>query len=428
MRDATRPTATGILRYRMPRARVAVAYSSKDRTELTRQTVAPLLDALDLDLFWFDGSVTDAGQGLPVALCPGRPAACELHQGVAGGPDSAIIHALRTLRPLGYDLVILLENDVLVVEGWLDALRACIAAAEADGFRVGAASVRVQLHRVLSVNGAYALLFHTGAGFYALKPDAIDIVLDNYRTGYGEELRRLLWALTGRDEYGMYEFGHAIAADCMFDPFLYLHGYVVAGPLVCLARNVDPRDAQRAAAAEITSPDAHPDVLRALIRGPEDLRPICYPFARFQKSLVSDRLLVGCHQLRVAVNQADATAPVRARGTWRRHWRQAHGPFGLYGSGAIAVAMYDTTIAAICYPGDRSAVLLLSCASGHRQVIQLDATIYSEIKLLASIFGRDDAVLEVATGEVEFIGLAVDPDMLCFYANRRMGVEHLPLA
>ena len=86
-----------IVRYRLPRARVAVAYSTKDRTEQTRLTVAPLIDDPNIDLYWFDGSTTDLGRQLPFELCPDHTAICEVHQGVVGGPDCAIMHALQTL-------------------------------------------------------------------------------------------------------------------------------------------------------------------------------------------------------------------------------------------------------------------------------------------------------------------------------------------
>ena len=101
--------------------------------------------------------------------CAGRTAICELHQGVIGGPDSAIMYTLQTLRARSYDLVILIENDVLLSDGWFAAMYASIERAETAGFRVGAATVRVFAERVLSFNGDYCLMLNSGAGFIALR-------------------------------------------------------------------------------------------------------------------------------------------------------------------------------------------------------------------------------------------------------------------
>ncbi len=53
---------TTVTRLRDGRSSIAVAFSTKDRVGMTRETVGRLLDCDAIDLFWFDGSVTPEGR------------------------------------------------------------------------------------------------------------------------------------------------------------------------------------------------------------------------------------------------------------------------------------------------------------------------------------------------------------------------------
>jgi hypothetical protein len=426
-------TSPNVVRYRPPRARIAVAYSTKDRVDLTRITVAPLIDDPALDLYWFDGSATEAGQQLPLQLCAGRAAICELHQGVVGGPDRAIMYALQTLRGYAYDLVILVENDVLLSDGWFQAMCASIGRAEAAGFQVGAATVRVFAQRVLSFNDEYCLMLNSGAGFIALTPAAVDIVLANYRTLDGAEFIRCIRHLTAKDVSATLEFGplQPLSVDFIFDLMLYLHGYVVAAPPVTYAHMID--DAPARGVKLVTAPGQHLPQVRCLITGPDQIGTAGISFSRFQKSPLSDRLLIGCHRLRVGVNSVDASQPVLLAGTWRRTWMQALGPFGLTGVGKISFTVGKATIGLLLYSGPAGAELCLLGPDGTilsavaiKPGTLVDIPFNAAETQTADGTCTQDIVLQVATGEICLVGVTANAADTAGYANDHPTVDHLP--
>jgi hypothetical protein len=426
-----------IVRYRAPRARIAVAYSTKDRTGQTRLTVAPLLDAPDIDLYWFDGSATDAGQRLPFELCPmlrqatqsgvADTAICEVHLGVVGGPDCAILYALQTLRTRGYDLVILIENDVLLSEGWQDAMRTAIERAETAGFKVGAATVRLLAQRVLSFNDDYCLMLNSGAGCIALRPEAIDILLAHYRTLDAQEFFRHMRWLTGIDASATMDIRptQLLCVDFIFDLILYLHGYVVAAPPATFARTIDEG---ALAALPVRTPDDHLPEVRARITRPAQIRTVPYRFFRFQQSPRSDRLLIGCHQLQIGVNSLDPAAPVRAEGSWRLTWRQFLGPFGLLGAGEISVRACGLTTGLLLLSGDTPLRIFLSGSDGSRSP---EYVVAPSMTIDFPLWEADDTrtevrSLHVASGEVCLVGLTVNAAVLSHYARGLPSIDHLP--
>ncbi|HEY0184241.1 MAG TPA: hypothetical protein VGC09_15635 [Rhodopila sp.] len=414
--------------YRAPRARVAVAYRTKDRTELTRLTAAPLIDDRNIDLYWFDGSTTASGQQLPAELCAGRAAICQLHLGVVGGPDCAIMYALETLRAQAYDYLILVENDVLLSGDWLRAMHAAVAQAKAAGFNVGGATVRVFDRRVLSFNDTYCLMLNAGAGFIALTPPAVDIVMANYRTLDGEELLQQIRQRTGKDFSATVEFEPSwrLSADFTYDLMLYLHGYVVVAPPVTHARMIDGTVLSRVRL--VTSAGQHLPELRSLITEPGQITndPPC--FSRFQASPLSSRLLIGCHQLLVAVNAPDAREPVRLEGSWHRTWLQGLGPFGLTGAGRISVSILGSTVGLLLHAGVTGAELHLLGSDGTRlSTTRLEPDIVMDLPFTAEGLHSQEIVLRVASGQVCLIGLTASAAVADGYANDRPGVSHLPI-
>jgi hypothetical protein len=419
--------APEIHHYRPPRARVAVAYSTKDRVDQTRTTSARLLDDPELDLFWFDGSATEAGRQLPLELCAGRPAVCAVHRGVVGGPDCAIMYALGCVRGLGYDLVILIENDVVLADGWLPALHASMERALDNGFKVGAATVRVYAQRVLSFNGDHCLMLNSGAGFIALTPVSIDLILGNYRTLDGVEFIRLFQAATGIDVSETIEFEAArrLSVDWFFDLILYVHGLVVAAPPVSFASTVD--DPQRPSVRQVTDVEQHLPAVRTRLTRPCQVRDIPYKCFRFQKSPLSDRMLIGCHQLLAGVNRNNGDSPVRMHGHWRRVWLQGLGPFGLAGDDEISVATYGPTAGLLLFAREARAELLV-LESGRS--IVLEAGTMVDFPLEAGIVlgpPPPRTVLRVVSGQIVMIGLTAGGALLSEYANAHPSVDHLPL-
>jgi hypothetical protein len=423
-----------IVRYRAPHARIAVAYSTKDRIEQTKITVAPLLGAPDIDLYWFDGSATDPGRRLPFELCPfeqhlgqANTAICEVHLGVVGGPDCAILYALQTLRQRSYEFVMLIENDVLLADGWYAAMRTAIERAAAAGFKVGAATVRLFAQRVLSFNDDYCLMLNSGAGCIALRPEAIDILLAHYRTLDAREFFRHVRWLTGIDASATMDITSTqpLCVDFIFDLILYLHGYVVAAPPTTFAHTIDQ---SALAARPVRSVADHLAAAQARSVRPEQIRNVPYRFFRFQQSPRSERLLIGCHQLQIGVNSSEAAAPVRAEGNWRRTWRQGLGPFGLLGTGEISVQAWGPTVGLLFLTGDTPSRICLSGSDGSRSpeyVLEPSMTI--DFPLWEAEDTRIRArSLHVASGEVCLVGLTVSATALSHYARSQPSIDHLP--
>src|ERR1700690_840738 len=105
--------------------RVAIGFSTCDRTELSRQSIEPLLQPAKYDLHWIDGSKTPEGAKLPfITLGGGGPVGTKIHEKVYGGSGPAIVYALTAMlkkkweKPNtkatseGYAYIGLVENDV----------------------------------------------------------------------------------------------------------------------------------------------------------------------------------------------------------------------------------------------------------------------------------------------------------------------------
>ena len=151
---------------------IVVFYSTKDRLDYTKITSQNLLSNKEIDLIWLDGSETEMGKEYPNLVMESSDSAYRLYQNVVGGPDIAIMFALDNFLKSDYELMVLIENDVLMLEGWLYAIKKSIYDAEAEGFQVGGASARVYPNRILAINSTYNLLLNSGAGCIALRQNA----------------------------------------------------------------------------------------------------------------------------------------------------------------------------------------------------------------------------------------------------------------
>jgi hypothetical protein len=419
-----------IKEFRAPRARIAVAYSSKDRTELTQVTVARLLQETRIDLYWMDGSATDAGKALPLELLSSSPAACQLHQGVVGGPENAIVYSLLTLEKAGYDFVILMENDVALDEGWLDAMLDAHAAAQADGFNVGAVSVRVHIRRVLSDNGRYGLLFNAGGGFLALTPRAIGVVLDNYRTGTNFELRDHFLYLTGIDLLPTWELRRdsqaTLSGDWMFDVMLYLHGMVVASPPISYARNIDPTYLQVGKGVFVDRPEDQLAVAKNRLTRPEQIRKVAYPKFRCERS-PTGRDLVAVQNLNFAHPAIGGDGPVRFSEGWARKWLQVVGPWCITGTGKVSIDVYGRSGISVLFFGEKDGALVR--VSGDNGAVFGEAKIepgsFIETGLPKPPADSLTIHLQVTSGSVGIVGLCVEPCASAYYLNARPSLDYL---
>lgn len=173
--------------------KVAIAYSTKDRVELTKQT-APVLVNGQHALFWVDGSETSEGRfAIEPEDCTAR------WHNIRGGADAAIVFALTKMLEANYDIVGLCENDVLLHDGWFEATMALFEKGKADGLVVGAVSPRCYEDRILLLRDGYALCHNLGAGIVLFTREAARIVLNNYRTGWWRDNRSIFAQLSGLD-------------------------------------------------------------------------------------------------------------------------------------------------------------------------------------------------------------------------------------
>jgi len=219
-------------------SRVAIAFSTCDRVELTKRSIEPLLHQRDkFTLFWNDGSKTDEGKNFCEDYVNDRDSTSMIcSPGVLGGSGPAIVFALTLMlkqidydHPSGYafDYIGLVENDVLLHDGWFDNMMALFDHGEADGLNVGAVSARCYEDRILFQRDGYAICHNLGAGMIMFTREAAELVLANYRTVWTTENRTLFAQLSGIDLATYWAFRgnqHMLVADWNFDRVLAAHG------------------------------------------------------------------------------------------------------------------------------------------------------------------------------------------------------------
>lgn len=215
--------------------RTALAFSTKDRVELTKRTVEPLLQPDKFDLFWMDGSDTKEGERLPrdylFAGGLGPDGRGEIRNNVRGGADAAIVYGLTTLldHPANYEFVGLVENDVLLDPDWFVPTLALFERGRAEGLEVGAVSARAYDDRILCQRDGHALMHNIGAGCIIFTRAAARLVLNNFRTGYWSDNRSIFSQLSGLDigKWGAFrDREQHVTADWHFEATLARHGLV----------------------------------------------------------------------------------------------------------------------------------------------------------------------------------------------------------
>lgn len=222
--------------------RVAIAFLTKNRVDLSRQTVEPLLRRDKFDLWWMDGSKTEAGRTFAAKNFFGREVHFHYRGNVVGGADAAIVYALTALldapvihpdESLGiariqtYSHIGICENDVLLDADWFEPTMALFEQGARDGLSVGAVSARAYEDRVLIQRDGYAVMHNLGAGVVIFTREAARLVLDNYRTTFTSENRAAFSQLSGIDIGSYWAFRgseHWLTVDWSFDKVLASHG------------------------------------------------------------------------------------------------------------------------------------------------------------------------------------------------------------
>lgn len=326
-------------------ATTGVIYSTKDRCELSAQTAPTALSESDCDGFWLDGSNTAEGREFPFTIADRLPALREIHRGVDGGPDRAIVYGLSYLLARGYKYLALVENDVLLSPEWLPAAIGAMQRAAADGLHVGAATVRTYDRRILFVRPGYAVMFNIGAGMLVLTRDAAEALLATYRSTSGREIARVCKKMTDGDigqicERGLRE-DYFYSADWFFDCALMQMGFASVGTLPALARNIDADQAATWGIQPVSEVQPAAGLAPALFR---NYQRNLYCTAQTADSIGYcfdqrlDRFIVFPHQF----------APHAYSGEWKMNWHQSFGPFELH-PGNIGDALRLELMNGICH-------------------------------------------------------------------------------
>jgi hypothetical protein len=319
-------------------ATTGVIYSTKNRCELSAQTAPTALSESDCDGFWLDGSDTIEGREFPFSVADRLPTLREIHRGVVGGPDRAIIYGLSYLLARGYKYLALVENDVLLTSGWLPTAISTMQRASADGLRVGAATVRTFDRRILFVRPGYAVMFNIGAGMLVLTREAAEALLATYRSTSAREINAVCRKMTQGDISQISEPGlreeYLYSADWFFDCALMQLGFASVGTLPALARNIDAdhavtlgiRPVSETQPAAGLDPNLFPIYHRNLWLAAQTADSVGYCF-----DPKIDRFFVFPHQLTSA----------GYLGEWQLKWRQCFGPFELQPTGAGDALRWD---------------------------------------------------------------------------------------
>lgn len=183
--------------------KLALAYSTKDHVELTKQTWPRLVESIPerrpphIDFLWADASNTAEA----VEYWDEQNIANEIAECVTGGADAAIAWKLsKALRsPENYTHIGLLENDVLLDEDWFEPTMQLFEKGKQDGLEVGAVSARSYVDRVLIQRDGWAIMHNIGAGMVIFTRKAAELVLRSFRTHWWPDNVKLFAQLAGID-------------------------------------------------------------------------------------------------------------------------------------------------------------------------------------------------------------------------------------
>lgn len=396
-----------ITSFKNPSSSVVVFYSTKDRFEFTNITSKNLLESNEIDLIWLDGSDTQIGKDLPLRLMKSSGSAYRLYQNVVGGPDIAIMFALDIFLKSNYELMVLIENDVLMLNGWLDAIRKSMYDAEADGFKVGGASARVFPARILAANSTYNLLLNSGAGCIALNQNAAKLILKNYRTISGDQL---ISYFDNIQKCNLNFSGYNMSADWAFEYILYNNGLVVTSPHHTYAKNIDQNEDY------------------TIYRNIKSITPASIPSknpnVRFSNSPVSKREYIPIHHM----NFGTSSHHINFYGDWKRQWNADHGPFNFIGKGIIEVKS-DSKIFLLCQSVHKNTELEITSTNDYLiSKILIEEPCIFELPLEATSENNNTLfTLQSRNNNLIFFGIITNEYDIHKYANDMPDMDFLSM-
>jgi hypothetical protein len=312
--------------------RVAFAYSSKERMEFSKMTIEPALAEEGYDVYWIDGSVSEQGRAFP-SQYTSADRLCEIHLGVGGGADLAILYAVSYLLDKGYDYIGLIENDVKLQPGWFACLMGLFEQGARDGLKVGAVSARCYTDRQLVPRDNYQVMVNLGAGMVLFAREALLAVLDKYRTGVLGEVSFLFGYYAGSTGEVPWQIAVPSVADIPQRPltgdWFYETSFLAKGmvALACtpsMAHNID-EDAPHKFKNEATRADPAfdwPGFCQRLNRvaAQQDTDPVRAIIPHYDPAHKHWRAYP--HHIIKAL-------PGAFKGDWKFAWSRSVGPFGM---------------------------------------------------------------------------------------------------
>jgi hypothetical protein len=176
--------------------KVAISYTTKNRPELRCETLPRVTMNPAYDLHIVDGS-DDVWR----PISKGGLKYYTFHPNVLGGADAAIAFSLSMMlrHEANYTHVGLVEQDVLLDEGWFVETMDLFEKGKQDGLAVGAISARSYVDRVLVQRDDHAIMHNLGAGMVIFTREAAEIVLRTFRTHWWPDNVRLFAQVSGID-------------------------------------------------------------------------------------------------------------------------------------------------------------------------------------------------------------------------------------
>jgi hypothetical protein len=340
---------------------IAFAYSSKERTDFSQKSIVPLLAEGDYDVYWIDGSTSEEGKSLPFRY-ESSPVLCEIHTGVRGGADAAIVYSLSLLLDKGYDYIGLLENDVMLEPGWWPRIFDLFEEGTKDGLLVGGVSARCYEARILVPRDGYGVMFDLGAGSALYTRQAVEHILDFYRTGLIAEISFLvanytgvglpvLWQMDGpRSKEGL----GLQTADWFFQPNMLAHGLASLAPTPTLANKLDHKDPHD---LQLVPTKTNPQFdWAALCKKLKETATRSDDLVRSVMANYDPALKVW----RGLPHQILSTLPGTFQGDWKVKWSQVHGPFSMVTTKAgasIRLNMHGKELGIMLHTGGRPLAL-----------------------------------------------------------------------
>lgn len=224
--------------------KVGFVFSTKDRVDYTRHSLASLGTCDGFDLVWVDGSDSPEGRALPESVKTQYCRIVEVHHDVKGGPDAAIRFGLKRLLELGYEYCGLIENDIRFEPGWFPRLMELFQFGAEEHLNVGAATVFSLESRVMIHRPRYAFMWNMGACMVLFTREAARIVLATYRAVGSSDLVRFYSCTFGVDLRRVWELmmdqpDRRLGCDWAYAMCLYKCGLISLGTLPSMAIDMD---------------------------------------------------------------------------------------------------------------------------------------------------------------------------------------------